>query len=44
MEFRCRISTRPAEEYGISENATGVVVTEVNEDSLCAAAGVRVGD
>ena len=30
--------------YGIPENTTGVVVTEVNEDSLCAAAGIRVGD
>jgi serine protease Do len=30
--------------YGIPENTAGVVVTEVNEDSLCAAAGIRVGD
>jgi serine protease Do len=30
--------------YGVPENATGVVVTEIEADSPCATAGVRVGD
>jgi serine protease Do len=30
--------------YGIPDNATGVVVTAIEEDCPCAAAGLRVGD
>jgi serine protease Do len=30
--------------YGIAEDVKGVVVTEIQEDSPCATAGIRVGD